>query len=136
MHTFVLTETSCDEVIRVCHQLKPKVSVGIDGILTKLLQCVTDVLAQPLIYMFNLSFNNVVFPTKLKIAKVVPIFKGVDAASLVNFRPVSVLPTISKIIEKLMYMRMMSFAIKHSLPSNCQYGFRSGRNTRCCCRLN
>lgn len=104
--------------------------VGIDGTSTKLLQCVIEVVAQPLMYMFNLSFNSGVFPTKLKMAKVVLIFKEGDADSLANFRPVSVLSAISKIIEKLMYTRMMSFVINYSLLSNCQYGFRSGKSTQ------
>ena len=51
----------------------------------------------------------------LKFAKVVPIFKGCDHTKLINYRPVSVLPAISKIFEKLMYERILSFACKYSL---------------------
>ena len=70
-----------------------------------------------------------VFPTVLKKAKVIPIFKGGDSSQLSNYKPVSVLPCFSKILERLMYNRLLSFVKKHSLLYNYQFGFRKGYST-------
>ena len=66
-----------------------------------------------------------VFPTELKIARVIPIFKAGDTSSFTNYRPVSVLPLFSKILERLMYTRLLSFINKHNLLYKFQFGFRS-----------
>jgi hypothetical protein len=129
-HTFVLHETTYDEIIDTCLALNDKSSSGIDGISTKLLQNVIKQIVRPLLHIFNLSFKNGVFPKGLKVAKVVPIFKGGDLSQLVNYRPISILPSVSKILEKIMYNRMISFTNKYALLSSAQYGFRAGRSTQ------
>ena len=63
-----------------------------------------------------------------QIAKVVPIYKNFEKSLPINYRPVFLLPTFSKILEKSMYERMVSFVNKHSLLSNCQYGFQAKRS--------
>ena len=77
-----------------------------------------------------MSFVSGVFPDMFKIAKVVPIFKGGDHSKLVNYRPVSVLPAVSKILERLMYNRIVQFVDKYSLLSKWQFGFRSHKSTQ------
>ena len=64
------------------------------------------VLCEPLIYLFQLSLENGVFPDDLKIAKVTPIYKAGDNGDISNYRPISVLPCFSKILERLMYNRL------------------------------
>jgi hypothetical protein len=66
-HSFVLRETDRDEIICTCHALQSKLSAGFDCISTKLLQCVVDLLAYPLEYIFNLSFKSGVYPDLFKI---------------------------------------------------------------------
>ena len=63
----------------------------------------------------NLSIINGVVPNELKVAKVVPIYKSGDRRLINNYRPVSVLPCFSKILEKLMYNRISNFIHKHNL---------------------
>ena len=60
-------------------------------------------LCEPLQYLFNLSFEKNIFPSDLKIAKVKPIFKADNNTELSNYRPISVLPSFSKILERVMY---------------------------------
>jgi hypothetical protein len=129
-HSFVLHAVSCNEIVNICRKLKSKTSCGVDGISTKLLQQVIDLIVQPLEYIINMSFVSGVFPNALKIAKVVPIFKGGDPSKLVNYRPVSILPSISKIFERLMYERVTAFCNKFNLLSMSQYGFRACRGTQ------
>ncbi len=129
-HSFVLRETDYNEIICVCSGLKAKLSSGFDCISTKLLHSVIDLLGHQLVHIFNLSFKFGIFPDLFKIAKVVPIFKGGDQSTLLNYRPVSLLPAVSKILERLMYNRMMSFADKYSLLTRWQFGFRPYKSTQ------
>ena len=129
-HTFFLYATDKTEIKRVCLELKSKTSYGYDEISSVLLKRVIDIIARPLAHIFNVSFSSGAFPDTLKIARVVPIFKGGDHSKLVNYRPISILPCISKIIERLMYVRLYSYLSKYSLLHAEQYGFRSGVSTQ------
>jgi retron-type reverse transcriptase len=109
--------------------LRPKRSCSFDEINTCLLHKIIDVISLPLTFIFNLSFSTGVFPDKLKIAKIIPIHKSGSFDDLINFRPISILPALSKILERLMYNRMIKFLNKFNVLHAAQYGFRSGRST-------
>ena len=79
--------------------------------------------------MFNLSFETGIFPDQLKIAKVIPLFKSDDKRIINNYRPISVLPVFSKIIEKLMHKRLKNFLDKNGILTHSQFGFRRGLST-------
>ena len=72
----------------------------------------------------NMSLLNGVFPTELKIARVIPLFKSGEPHKFSNYRPVSVLPLFSKILQRLMYSRLLSFINKHNILYAYQFGFR------------
>jgi hypothetical protein len=112
-----------------CYALQYKSSSGFDCISTKLLRCVIDLLVYPLEHIFNLSFRSGVYSDLLKIAKVVPIYKGSEQSNLINYRPVSVLPAVSKILERLTYNRMITYIDKFSLVTKWQFGFKPRRST-------
>ena len=65
----------------------------------------------------------------MKVAKVIPIFKGNDKQIFTNYRPISLLPQFSKILEKLFNVRLDNFIERHSILSNSQYGFRPNMST-------
>ena len=88
-HTFFLYPTNDVEIKRVCFELKSKTSYGYDEKSSVLLKRVIDIIARPLAHIFNMSFSSGVFPNALKIARVVPVFKGGDHSKLVNYRPIS-----------------------------------------------
>ena len=69
------------------------------------------------------------FPRSLKIAKVVPIHKSGAKTDLSNYRPISILPPLSKIFEKIVFKQIFSFFDKYSLLNQNQYGFRPKRST-------
>ena len=73
--------------------------------------------------------NTGIFPDKLKIAKFIPIHKKDDETIFSNYRPISILPAISKLIEKVVYNQICSFFIQHNLFSDSQYGFRAKHST-------
>ena len=83
----------------------------------------------PLVHICNVSFLYGVFPNELKIAKVIPLFKGGESKYLINYRPVSVLPVFSKVLERLMCNRIMEFVKENDVLYNMQFGFRKGHST-------
>ena len=74
--------------------------------------------------MFNSCILAGVFPDELKIAKVIPLFKTGNRNSVSNYRPISILPTLSKIFEKLIHKRIYEFLETHNIIYDCQFGFR------------
>ena len=76
----------------------------------------------------NLSITQGIFPKQLKLAKVIPLFKSGDPMTFSNYRPVSVLPLFSKILENLMFTRLLSFINKYRLLYSNQFGFRRGHS--------
>ena len=102
---------------------------GCDGVKIKPLQAVNSVIAAPLSHIFNLSVMNSVFPDILKIANVVPLFKKEDPVLFSNYRPVSLLCTLSKVLEKIMYNRVIEFLNEHEILFKSQFGFRQSYST-------
>ena len=80
-------------------------------------------------HVFNLSIVNGEFPTELKKAKIIPLYKYENSMLLNNHCPVSVLPVFSKILENLMYNRLLSLTNKHSLLYKPQFGFHEKHGT-------
>ena len=86
-------------------------------------------ICRPLTHFINLSIISGVFPDQLKIARVIPLFKSGDKSSFTNYRPVSVLPAFSKILEKVIYNRLLDYLNKHKILSDNQFGFRKHHST-------
>ena len=86
-------------------------------------------LSRPLRHIFSLSLSQGVVPQQLKIAKVIPIFKTGSKDSMDNYRPISLLPTFSKILEKIMYNRLSAYLENNNLLSPQQFGFRKAHST-------
>lgn len=84
---------------------------------------------EPLTYIFNLSFRSGKFPNKMKIAKIIPLYKDGDRHYCTNYRPVSILPQFSKVLEKLFTKRLDIFIETNNLLVDSQYGFRTNRST-------
>ena len=106
-----------------------KSSSGCDGITLKQLKYFKYVLIKHLTLLINQILNTGIFPDKMKIAKLTAILKNEDQTSFCNYRPISLLQVISKVIEKVIYNQMYSFFNKHQLINDNQYGFRCGHST-------
>jgi len=117
-----------DELKCIVKNLKLSAS-GIDGIQPNIFKNVFSALQQPLLHVINLSFIQGVFPNELKSACVIPIFKGGDPKLIQNYRPVSVLPVISKIFERVMYNRLVKYLEKYNILYKYQFGFKSNHST-------
>ena len=84
---------------------------------------------KPLVHIFNLSFSTGIFPSEMKIAKVIPLFKNGNKSDFSNYRPISLLSEFSKILEKLFNERLQQFLNTNNILSNSQYGFRAHMST-------
>ena len=90
-------------------------SVGWDELKTVTMKNIKHCIAKPLTHLCNLSFKTGVFPQHMEIANVVPIYKSGDEDMFSNYRPVSVLRVFSKLIERLMYNRLIMFVTNNGL---------------------
>ena len=79
--------------------------------------------------IFNKSFTSGIIPDKLKTSLITPVYKSEDKCLFSNYRPVAVLPCFSKILEKIMYNRLISFIQKHDILYSKQFGFRKNHST-------
>ena len=127
--SFLLSPTSALEVSSVVSTLKNSRSEGADGLCILPIKESINMLASPLSHIFNLSFSSGVFPDALKIGKVLPIFKNDDSSLFSNYRPISILPCLSEVLEKLFYSRLFDFLIKFNVLNHHQYGFRQHHST-------
>ena len=85
--------------------------------------------SEPLAHICNTSLMNGIFPDRMKIARVIPIFKNGDVKEFSNYRPASILPQFSKILEKVFHNRLMSFINDRQILNNSQFGFRKNMST-------
>ena len=118
-----------EELHRAFHTLKLNKSTGYDDISANVVKTCYDELLFPLKFIFNKSIKTGVFPDKLKIAKVTPIFKSGESTSLTNYRPISILPCFSKLLERIMYNRLYNYLISNSILYKNQFGFQSSNST-------
>ena len=123
------------EVNRKLKSLNRKKSTGLDNIPPSLLKDCADVISQPLAYLINLSFKNGVFPPDWKSNKVVPAHKSSAYNNIENYRPISVIPAISKVIESTVHDQLSDFLEKNNLLFKNQFGFRKKRSTEMACTL-
>ena len=121
LDSMFLHDTTSDEVNRIIEKLDCKTSCGIDQISSNVVKYVAPYISIPLSHIFNLTFATGSIPDQLKIALVTPVYKSSDKNIFSNYRPISVLPCFSKVLEKLMY--------KNRILTDRQYGFRSKSST-------
>lgn len=124
-----LNPTTVDEVNTIVNNLNSNTSAGIDCISTKCIKVVKNLISEELTQCINKCLRNGSFPDSLKIAKVTPIFKNGSREDPGNYRPVSVLPVISKIFEKILHKRLFQYLDSIHFLSERQYGFRPKSNT-------
>ena len=114
-NSIFFTPTTRYEIIDIVSALKNKKSAGHDEIDHFILKGVISSIADPLEYIFNVSLSTGQVPEQMKIAKVIPLFKTGDNLDTSNYRPISLLSTISKILEKIIYIRTINFLQAHNV---------------------
>ena len=120
------------EVFLLLENLDGKKSFGVDKLHPYLASIAAFEIFRPVTYIINLSLKQCIYPDNLKIAKVIPIFKQGSRDSCDNYRPISVLPVLSKILEKCIYNQLMHYIITENIITPNQYGFMPGSTTVDC----
>jgi hypothetical protein len=117
------------DIIDVIKQLKPKHSLDPSNLSMVLLKKVSNLICMPLKHIVNLSLTTGEIPLQMKTAKVVPIFKSGDPTDVNNYRPISLLSSFGKILEKIVANKLVSFLESNKLISTQQFGFRTSHST-------
>uniref|UniRef100_A0A1B6J5R6 Reverse transcriptase domain-containing protein n=1 Tax=Homalodisca liturata TaxID=320908 RepID=A0A1B6J5R6_9HEMI len=125
----VFHPTSVEEVRNVIKSLKSTHSAGLDEISSKILKFCCEELYEPLSYLINRSFQQGIFPQQLKKSKVYPKHKGGNKLEVNNYRPISVISTISKLFEKIALKRLLDHCNENELMTPNQHGFRKHKST-------
>lgn len=127
--SLVLFDTNCSEVCEVIKTMKQNSSSGWDGIPTSFLKFASSVIAPIITHLTNLCFVQGVFPTTLKQAVITPVYKDGNKSDPCNYRPISVLTSLSKLLEKLINVRLTKYLSKFNIIAKNQFGFQSGLST-------
>ena len=127
-NSFVYFDADAAKVQQAILSFKNK-SSPIDCVPNFILKYVADVISPVLCEQINDSFNSGVFPEILKIARVIPIHKPGSRCLTGNFRPISTLYFMSKVVERIIFKRVDNFISKFSILAHVQYGFRKNKST-------
>ena len=128
-NSIFFTPTDPSEIRKLINGLKPKTSNGHDNINSIILKSISESICIPLAELINKSLSSGIVPDIWKIAKIIPIYKAKEKTDLTNYRPISLLPVLSKILEKIVHKRVYSFLVKYDILFQSQYGFRDNRST-------
>ena len=122
--TFQIPFMKLNDLLSIINSLDPNKATGLDGISAKLLKSSVHVICPSLLEIINLSISSGVFPDSLKIAKVNPIHKTGAKDDPANYRPISILSVLSKIIVKHITKHLFAYMNKYSILHKSQSGFR------------
>ena len=127
--SFSLQAVGPDEVYKIIKSLKNSRSTGTDYIDTFIIKLIAKDILAPIKHIVNLSISKSEFPTLWKHAKVVPLLKKDDPLSAKNYRPVSLLPILSKILERVIFNQLVGYLESKSLIHPNHHGSRSNHST-------
>ena len=120
---------TAEELKSIAKGFKDGKAPGADNIPISIIKKTLDLISDPLLSIINLSLSSGVFPDRLKISKIIPIFKSDNASLAQNYRPISILPAFSKIFERAVYNRIFQFLVDNDILFKHQFGFPPGHST-------
>ena len=130
-NSFSPTPVNACKVEEICSKIKKKTSCDKYGISQKLIMDNIGILSTSIAHVWNCSIHTGQFPSGAKVAKVIPVYKGkgLDETEFTNYRPISLLPIIGKVLEKIMHEQLVNFLNTNSILYESQYGFQSKHST-------
>ena len=127
--SFKLKKVEASSMLKLLNGVKINKATGIDKISNRILNMAAPVIYKNLTDLFNLSITSGVFSSDWKIAKVSPLFKSGDLSNANNYRPISVLPTIARVFERLIFDQLYTYVNKNNFLYMYQSGFRPLHST-------
>ena len=129
-NTFRFSYVSTVFVAQQLRLLKKNKSTGFDNLPARLIKDSSTVLSKPVAFIINLSLKTATVPTTWKCSKIVPIYKFGPSENEENYRPISILPVLSKIMEKAVQQQLLKYLETNKLLSQYQFGYRNGKFTQ------
>lgn len=128
--SFEFDQIAEDSVLKVLRNLNVWKACGLDNIPNRMLKECAEYIYKPLCCIFNQSIRSGVFPQYWKVAKIQPVYKHKgNRSDPVNYRPIALLCSISKVLEQLIHKQLLNFCLRHDLIPDEQFGFLPGRST-------
>ena len=127
--TIFLKPTTVNELREICMSFKNGKAPGYDNLPIHIIKKSFELISEPLMLVINSSLEAGLFPDKLKVAKIIPIYKAGEVDTFTNYRPISILSSFSKIYERVMYNRLVEFTNKLEIYYCHQFGFRTNHST-------
>ena len=127
-NSFFFRPCTTNDVDSIIKQMKNS-SGNIDSYSPKILKVITDIVSPVIASLINKSLLLGYFPKKFKLARVIALHKGGSKEELGNYRPISLLPTLSKVFERFVYNQLYDFLEKFNILTPKQFGFRKGKST-------
>ena len=128
-YSFEFEEVDESFVLRELSSLKTKKATGLDQISAKILKDSAPTIASSLTKIFNASLLSQTFPDIWKKGKIIPLFKANDPTAPNNYRPITILPILSKIMERIVHRQVYKYLREHNLITSEQFGFRPNLST-------
>lgn len=125
--TITLTEVTQNDVLKAINKLKNKKTLGLDYVPSYVIKGCKDILVKPLTILINLALKQRIFPEKLKLARITPVFKNGDKTCIVNYRPIAILSNIAKVFE-IVICDYVNGHTENKI-SDFQHGFRKKRSS-------
>ena len=120
--------TNSAELHLIIKEMK-NVGSGLDNINAKIFKSTYPTIISELVHFVNICLGKGIFPENMKIAVVKPIYKNGNRSMMSNYRPISILPYISKLIEKIIHKRLMAYLTQHQILRKNQFGFQTSLST-------
>ncbi|KXJ26086.1 putative RNA-directed DNA polymerase from transposon BS [Exaiptasia diaphana] len=127
--TYEIPPMTADDVLKIINKISANKATGPDGISARIIKIIAPVFARPLCRLINQSIKTSTFPSNWKIARVSPLFKSGSRSDRNNYRPISVLSILSKIIEKHVASTFQEYLDQNNLIYTAQSAFRKGHST-------
>jgi len=128
-NSFFISPTTTTEIENIITSLKSGKAVGPFSIPIDILKPLKSVISKPLEILFNTSFSTGTVPTDFKLANIIPVYKEGSRTCLSNYRPISLLSVFNKLLERLMYNRLIKYLVHSNIFYNKQFGFRTRHST-------
>ena len=122
---FALFPISLKSLLSHINEIKPKTSAGNDLLSNKLIKLAIPSLAKPLLRLINLSLSTGYVPPQITVSKVIPLFKEGSKELFNNYRPIAIVSSVGKLLERVVCEQLTNYLESNELLSNHQYGFRS-----------
>ena len=119
-----------EDVLALLRGLDPNKATGVDGVSAKIIRVAASGISGSLTSLFNYSLECGMMPSEWKSAHITPVPKGGDSELVKNYRPVSVLPVVAKVFERLVHRQLYEFLQLNNVLQQCQFGFRQGHSTQ------